>query len=120
MKYPTIDIENLKNSYPKGTVIEIINMDDPQAPLPGTRGEVTSVDDMGQVHVNWTTGSTLALVPGVDMFKKIERFKINTVEKDELPAKLYVLVDTEEPGFPSVHQSEPLLPESDWIHPLCT
>lgn len=121
MEIPTkAEIESLKEKYPEGTVVELINMDDAQAPLPGTCGEVTSVDDMGQVHVNWTTGSTLALVPGVDMFKKIERFKINTVEKDELPAKLYVLVDTEEPGFPSVHQSEPLLPESDWIHPLGT
>lgn len=42
------------------------------APIPpGTKGTVTYVDDMGQIGVNWDTGSSLALVPGEDSFSKV-------------------------------------------------
>ena len=62
-----------KDMYPKGTRIELINMDDPFAPVEsGTKGTVEFVDDMGQIHMRWDNGRTLALIPGVDEFKKIE------------------------------------------------
>lgn len=118
MEIPTkAEIESLKQKYPEGTVVELINMDDPQAPVPGTRLTVDHIDDMGQI---WSKEIGLALVPGVDMFKKVDRFKVNAVDNEDLPARLYVLVDSEGVGFPGVNQSEPLFPESDWIHPLCT
>lgn len=61
-----------KKKYPKGTRIELISMEDPYAPiLPGTKGTVDFVDDMGQIHMKWDNGRTLALVPGEDNFKKI-------------------------------------------------
>jgi len=71
--FPTASqIKRIKEQYPAGTRVELISMDDMQAPPPGTKGTVECVDDAGQVHVRWQTGSGLALIPGVDSFKKIE------------------------------------------------
>lgn len=62
-----------KEMYPKGTRIELIDMNDPYAPVPsGTKGTVEFVDDMGQIHMKWDNGRTLALVPSVDEFKTIK------------------------------------------------
>ena len=62
-----------KEMYPKGTRIELISMYDPFAPIyPGTKGTVEFVDDMGQIHMRWDNGRTLAIIPGEDSFKKIE------------------------------------------------
>ena len=61
-----------KKRYPKGTSIELISMDDPQAPPTGTQGIVDFVDDIGQIHVQWENGSGLALIPGEDQFKVIK------------------------------------------------
>ena len=55
-------LERLRWRFPKGSEVELVRMDDPQAPLPGTRGKVMFVDDAGTVHVNWDTGSTLGAV----------------------------------------------------------
>ena len=72
MRIPTRDeIENLKKMYPKGTVVELDHMDDPQSPPTGTRGVVKAVDGMGQLQISWETGSGLALIPGEDSFHKI-------------------------------------------------
>jgi hypothetical protein len=61
-----------KEMYPKGTRIELIDMDDPYAPIEsGTQGAVDFVDDMGQIHMKWDNGRTLALIPGEDSFKII-------------------------------------------------
>ena len=57
--------------YPKGTRVELHYMDDPQAPPCGTKGTVMFVDDIGQIHVKWETGSSLALIPSVDSFSKV-------------------------------------------------
>lgn len=58
--------------YPAGTRVELIHMDDPYAPVPsGTRGTVEFVDDVGQIHMKWDNGRTLALIPSQDIFKKI-------------------------------------------------
>lgn len=66
-------IEITKQHYPKGTRIELISMNDPFAPVPsGTKGTVECVDDMGQIHMKWDNGRTLALIPGEDSFRKIE------------------------------------------------
>ena len=73
MKHPSRkEVDAVKEMYPVGTEIELIYMDDAQAPPPGTKGIVFHVDGIGQVHVNWETGSTLALVPGVDCCVIIE------------------------------------------------
>ena len=59
----------IKEQYPPGTRIRLNSMDDPYAPvLPGTEGEVDFVDDVGQLHMKWDNGRTLAIVPGEDSF----------------------------------------------------
>lgn len=61
-----------KEMYPKGTRLELISMEDPFAPIePGTKGTVEFVDDMGQIHMKWDNGRTLALIPEEDSFRKI-------------------------------------------------
>ena len=66
------EAQKYKDMYPKGTRIELISMDDQYAPIePGTKGTVEFVDDMGQIHMKWDNGRTLALVPGEDSFRKI-------------------------------------------------
>ncbi|MBQ8330688.1 MAG: DUF4314 domain-containing protein, partial [Lachnospiraceae bacterium] len=37
----------MREQFPFGTEVELIRMDDKQAPPAGTRGVVTHVDDMG-------------------------------------------------------------------------
>lgn len=64
------EIEMLRKIYPKGTKIILDHMDDMQAPPTGTHGTVIHVDDIGQIHVKWETGSGLALIPDEDQFHK--------------------------------------------------
>lgn len=51
--------------------VKLIQMDDIMAPPAGTCGTVSYVDDIGSIHVNWDTGSTLAIVYGVDSCMRI-------------------------------------------------
>lgn len=61
----------IRKLYPIGTKVELHHMDDPQAPPSGTVGEVIFVDDIGQIHIQWENGSSLALIPDVDSFSKV-------------------------------------------------
>lgn len=61
--------EKEKYQHYLGKTVELIVMDDPQAPPVGTRGKVVLIDDAGQIHVKWDNGSSLALIPGIDSFK---------------------------------------------------
>ena len=66
-------VQFYKTIYPKGTRIECIHMDDPYRPImPGTKGTVVAVDDMGTIHMEWDNGRTLGLVPGEDEFMIIK------------------------------------------------
>ena len=74
MAFPSKEqIAALQERYPSGTRVELLGMDDPQAPPTGTRGEVMGVDDAGQLLVRWETGSSLSLIPGVDSFRIVQR-----------------------------------------------
>ena len=67
-------IERIKSSYPKGTRIELISMEDPFAPIhPGTKGTVVHVDDMGTIHMKWDNGRSLGILCGVDSFNVISK-----------------------------------------------
>ena len=65
-------VEVLKKQYPAGCIVELVCMEDQGAPPEGTKGEVMYVDDIGTLHVDWRNGSTLGVVPGVDMVRKLE------------------------------------------------
>lgn len=63
-------IAHLKEQYPSGTRVTLNNMEnEPQMPH-GLEGAVLVVDDIGQIHVNWDNGSTLALNVRTDSFVK--------------------------------------------------
>lgn len=61
----------LQAAWPIGTRACLIAMDGAEVPAPGTCGTVTGVDDIGQIHVVWDTGSTLALLDGIDTWERI-------------------------------------------------
>ncbi len=65
-------MQKIKKQYPAGTRIRLNFMADPWSPVPdGTEGTVDMVDDIGQIHMKWDNGRTLALVPGEDSFSVI-------------------------------------------------
>lgn len=66
-----IPLEQLRTSFPAGTRIVLIEMEDPQTPPSGTQGTVRGVDDIGDILVAWDTGGSLNLIPGVDRFSKL-------------------------------------------------
>lgn len=62
----------VRNDYPVGTRIVLICMNDPFSRIPsGTLGTVRHVDDMGTIHMSWDNGSSLGLIIGEDLFRKI-------------------------------------------------
>ena len=54
-------IERLKERYPAGTVVRLGQMEGEHQMPSGMEGKVIGVDDIGQIHVEWENGSTLAL-----------------------------------------------------------
>ena len=66
-------LQVLREQFPKGTRLELIEMDDPynRKLVPGCRGTVTSVDSLGTIHVAWDCGSSLGIVYGVDRCRKL-------------------------------------------------
>lgn len=65
------EVNLIKELYPEGTKIKLEFMDDVQSPPIGTVGEVVCVDSIGQIHMKWENGSSLALNVDVDKFQKI-------------------------------------------------
>ncbi len=65
-------LKRVREQYPPGTRIRLTEMKGPYAPVPpGTEGEVNFVDDACSIHMNWSNGRTLALIPGEDSFTVI-------------------------------------------------
>lgn len=64
-------LAHLRAVYPAGARVELISMDDPYNTqlMPGVKGTVVSVDDIGTIHVQWDCGSSLGVVYGVDHCK---------------------------------------------------
>ena len=74
MRFPSREqIAALRERYPRGTRVELLGMDDPQAPPKGSMGEILGVDDAGQLLVRWETGSSLSLISGVDSFRIVQK-----------------------------------------------
>lgn len=64
-------VQALRECYPRGTRVELVRMDDPQAPPVGTRGTVIGVDDIGSIMVVWDNGSGLSVAYGEDLCRKV-------------------------------------------------
>lgn len=64
-------LKRLRETYPAGTRVELVQMDDTQAPPIGTKGTVTGVDDTGSLLVDWDNGSGLNVIWGIDVVRKV-------------------------------------------------
>lgn len=65
-------VKSLKEMYPVGTRVELVKMDDAQAPPIGTKGTVKGVDDIGSLLIDWDNGCGLNAVYGEDIVRKID------------------------------------------------
>lgn len=74
-----MNVEKLREKYPEGTRIELDDMAGESRMESGLRGTVTHVDDMGQIHMNWDNGSSLALNVTEDFFKIVEEKQLISV-----------------------------------------
>lgn len=73
MKFPSNEIvERVRKKYPAGSRVELIHMDDVQAPPIGTKGTVIGVDDTASIMVHWDNGSGLNVIFGEDECRKID------------------------------------------------
>ena len=65
------ELQQLREAYPRGTRVELVSMDDEQAPTPGTGGTVLGVDDTGSLLMAWDNGSGLNVLWRVDTVRKL-------------------------------------------------
>ena len=63
----------VRAEYPAGTRVELVKMDDPQAPPIGTTGTVLYVDDIASLCMRWDNGSSLHVTYGEDIVKKVDK-----------------------------------------------
>ena len=82
MRFPNKDtVERIRRDYPAGTRVELVRMDDAQAPLAGTLGTVLGVDDTGSLLMRWDNGSGLSVAFGEDLCQKVK----NTSDGNKQP-----------------------------------
>ena len=72
MSYPDREtVARIRAEFPPGTRVELVWMDDPQAPPIGTKGTVRGVDDIGSILVSWDNGCGLNVAYGEDICRKV-------------------------------------------------
>ena len=72
MRFPDREtVERVRREFPAGTLVELVKMDDVQAPPIGTVGEVLGVDDTGSLIMRWSNGSSLNVGYGEDVVRKV-------------------------------------------------
>nr|WP_317360163.1 DUF4314 domain-containing protein [uncultured Tyzzerella sp.] len=64
-------LEKLRKEYTQGDLVRLEYIENEDLPV-GSIGFIKNVDDMGQIHVLWQNGSSLALNLEVDRFRKLE------------------------------------------------
>jgi hypothetical protein len=72
MRFPNKEtVEAVRRQVPIGCRVELVHMDDIQAPPTGTKGTVIGVDDTASILVKWDNGCGLNVVYGVDVCHRI-------------------------------------------------
>ena len=72
MRFPSREtVERVRREYPVGARVELLRMEDVQAPPIGTQGTVLGVDDTGSLLMRWDNGSGLNVVYGEDLVRKV-------------------------------------------------
>lgn len=67
-------VERVRMQFPVGCRVELVRMNDPLAPPIGTKGIVCGVDDTASIMVDWDNGSSLQVVYGEDICRKLDVF----------------------------------------------
>lgn len=84
-QFPTPEqVEQVRRQYPKGSRVELVWMDDPQAPPIGTKGTIIGVDDAASLLIAWDNGSHLNAVLGEDIVRLLPG--LSDVVKEQLLA----------------------------------
>lgn len=91
------EIERIKETYPEGTPIRLHHMKGEEQMASGLKGKVKKVDDIGQIHMAWENGSSLALNPEEDQFTVITKEELVSEERmQEYAEKVnQILTDTD-------------------------
>ena len=77
MSFPSREtVERIRKQYPAGCRVELVQMNDAQAPPMGTRGTVIGVDDTASLLMKWDNGSGLNVICGVDVVRKVEENEV--------------------------------------------
>lgn len=85
MRFPNREIvEKVRKAYPIGCRVELVKMDDEQAPAIGTKGTVIGVDDTASILVKWDNGSGLNVVYGEDRCRKLDVVKTICYGKEDI------------------------------------
>ena len=117
-----MNLDNLKEKYIPGTRIELSDMAGESHMLSGLKGTVTGVDDMGQVHINWDNGSSLALNVVEDSFKiieKEERIKVLLIEPYKYPKVIEIGDDLDDMQATVGGPIEEYMPFNDDVAIVC-
>lgn len=73
MRFPTKEaVKCIRGQYPTGCRVELLHMNDPQAPPVGTKGTVCGVDDIGSIMVVWDNGCNLSVAYGQDACRRCD------------------------------------------------
>ena len=65
-------VDRIRREYPAGTRVELVRMEDVQAPPIGTKGTVIGVDDIGSIMVRWDNGCGLSIAYGEDLCRRCD------------------------------------------------
>jgi hypothetical protein len=72
-----------------GKRIKLVLIDDKYTDLkPGDMGTVEFVDDIGNIHMKWDNGGTLALIPEIDLYEIITESNVMKSNKNKDRSKL--------------------------------
>ena len=78
------EIDRIKAEYPPGSHVKLIETKGEPQMLYGLKGTVMAIDGIGQIHVNWENGSTLALTEE-DRFEKMRMVRVIVCRPGEKP-----------------------------------
>ena len=84
MQFPNKEtIARVRAQFPPGTRVQLLEMDDPQAPPVGMKGTVRWVDDTASQCVEWDNGSSLNAIYGQDRVRIVWPEEENTHDSKE-------------------------------------
>ena len=76
-------VARVRAQFPPGTRVQLLEMDDPQAPPVGMKGTVRWVDDTASQCVEWDNGSSLNAIYGQDRVRIVWPEEENTHDSKE-------------------------------------